>query len=196
MVDYWTRPTLLENWDEGIDTIMAIDENGTPDLKYLKKLKVLSSWDFYAEKIKPNTKWFTASGVILERENFQNFKKNFMDLKHNFWENAEFQYKDDIRRIVFHSREIRNKIGPFDPRDIDNNQFLQELTQVIKKTPFSIYSSTINKYELVKRYHYPMGVYDLSLNFIVERYAMMLNNTGRTGLLFIEARGKKRTKKY
>jgi hypothetical protein len=184
--EWWMRPTIIEHWDESIDSILSIDENGTIDLKGIRKniVNVLSNETH-------NDRWFTITGVELQRVDFERFRDSFTSVKYGHWQDGCYSYKSGEKRVVFHSREIRKKEGPFNPKVIDYNTFLSDLTNAIDQTPFSIYSSSIDKARHIMQYAQPYPVYDLCLEFIIERYCRTLKRNGQEGILLLESRGKK-----
>ncbi|MFC0560885.1 DUF3800 domain-containing protein [Halalkalibacter alkalisediminis] len=193
-VEKWKeRPEMINYWDNEIDTMMAIDENGTNDLKSLLKKRQESLFDFtYGNpQIEESIKWFTITGVVMKRDDFPQFKEAITSTKMQYWEGGLYNYKNGTRRVVFHSREIRKSVGPFNPKLIDYHGLLVDITKLISDTPFTIYNSTINKLKHVQNYSIPFPVYDLSLDFIVERYCRELRRNSCTGALLIESRGRK-----
>ena len=63
--------------------------------------------------------------------------------------------------------------------------------QFIERTNFTIFSSGIDKDFLNQKYNSPYPVYWFSLVFLIERYAIYLEERGKTGIIVLEARGKK-----
>jgi hypothetical protein len=189
------RPTLIDNWPEDVESIMAIDENGTTDLEYFKKQKekypmeILKASMGLSNKY-DNDKWFTTTGVIMNRDEYPKFRDDIVTLKETFWPEGKAYYKGQLRRVVFHSREIRKKEGPFEPSQFDYDRFVRELSLLIEKTPYVAFSASINKVKHVQKYKNAFHVYNLCLNFIVERYCHWLNANNKKGLLFLESRGK------
>lgn len=186
MVDWWSRPTPLQYWDQKIDSIMAIDENGTNDLDGNSK-----DFSKYILSHDDNDRWFTITGVVINQEEFPSFRDRMVSIKDAHWKDGKFKYKDGLKRVVFHSREIRKKAGPFNPKLINYCKFITDISSLIEQTGFIVYSSSIDKVKHIQKYSNPYHVYKLCLEFIVERYCRYLNDTGKTGLLFLEARGKK-----
>lgn len=197
MSDWRNRPTLIENWDEDIDTFMAIDENGTTDFKGIQK-KV--NEDFFAtfrdqsKIVLPYDRWFTITGVVMERNNFAIFKDTMNGIKYNYWNEGKYQYKKGLKRVVFHSREIRKKEGPFNPKFINYGELMNDISSLVEKTSFKIFSSSIDKLTHILSYSNPFPAYNLCLEFIIERYCRYLRSTGKTGMLLLESRGKKEDK--
>lgn len=183
------RPVSIEDWDESIDTVMAIDENGTTDLKGIRK-KIFDHI-FQPSKIDDSDNIFTITGVVLERQYFPIFKDAINSVKFAHWDDGIFKYKKGPKRVVFHSREIRKREGPFNPKIIDYNKFITDLSGFIESTPFVVYSSSIDKVEHILKYSNPYHVYNLCLEFIIERYCRYLRRFSKTGILLLESRGKK-----
>jgi len=189
MRNWWEAPTLINYWPRDIDTIMAIDENGTTDLKGIKQ-KVFDNL-FGLGQLPEEHRWFTITGVVMEKAHFPSFMDNITTLKNAYWKDGKFKYKNGLKKVVLHSREIRKKEGPFNPNLIDYEKFIVDLTSLINNTQYIIYSSSIDKIEHIIKYFNPFHPYELCLTFIVERYCRYLNERNKTGILLIESRGKK-----
>lgn len=138
-----------------------------------------------------NDRWFTISGIELKRSNYRQFIDLINSVKYGHWNDGCFQYKSGNHRVVFHSREIRKRIGPFNPKLLNYGELMNDITSVIDKTPFDIYSSSIDKAMHLFKYTNPFPVYNLCMEFILERYCRSLNSTGESGILLLESRGKK-----
>ena len=110
MSDWKVQPTIFSDWPADIDYVLAIDENGTPNLKEIGS----SSNDLLS--------WFTITGVLFSWDGFPQIIDEVVQLKEKFWENGIF----NDSRVVFHSRDIRKKTGPFNPKLIDYSIFLKE----------------------------------------------------------------------
>jgi len=194
---FWDhRPTLFEFWDEEYNYVMTIDENGTTDLQGIKnKLNEIyfSSSNFVELKDHPD-RWFTITGVIMDREHYPVFRDRITSIKEKYWKNGFFGYKSGVKRVVFHSKEIRKKIGPFNPHLINFDNFIMDLSEFIKNTECAIFSSSIDKMAHTMKYIYPYHVYKLCLEFILERYCRFLNTKNKTGIVLLESRGKREDK--
>ncbi|MFF1993255.1 DUF3800 domain-containing protein [Bacillus mycoides] len=197
MSDWRNRPTLIENWNKDIDTFMAIDENGTTDFKGIqKKVKedFFSTFGDQSDIVLPHDRWFTITGVVMERNNFVSFKNTMNSIKYGYWNEGKYQYKKGLQRVVLHSREIRKKEGPFNPKVVNYGELMGDISSLVEKTNFKIFSSSIDKLMHILSYSNPFPVYNLCLEFIVERYCRYLRGSGKTGMLLLESRGKKEDK--
>jgi hypothetical protein len=193
MVEWNKRPTLINEWDESIDYILAIDENGTTDLEGVKSLfdnpfKLIAAG--LDKTVYMHERWFTITGSMLERSQFPRFKDRINTIKYANWEDGMYEYKQGERRVVFHSREIRKKVGPFNPNLINTSKLMGDISSMISDLDFRIYSASIDKIEHISKYNNPYHVYNLCLNFIVERFCIYLNSKNKSGILLLESRGK------
>ncbi|PIC88002.1 hypothetical protein CSV72_02305 [Sporosarcina sp. P20a] len=173
MYPWMERPTVLEEWPENIDRILAIDENGIPELKSI----VNPSNDLL--------QWFTITGVMLTQQEFMNARKNFVNLKSKYWNEGLF----NGQRVVFHSRDIRKKIGAFNPRFVNPEDLKADIDQLLVELDYTIYTSSIDKFAHGRQYIYPYPVYDLCFEFVLERFCHELRNNRHTGLIVMESRG-------
>lgn len=179
MISNWKeKPCRIEEipGDHGIKYIMALDESGTSTLKNLQDNQL--------------NNWFTVTASVLHVDDFHQTSGDITKLKEKYWENG--MYND--KRVVFHSREIRKKVGAFNPKIIDHNDFISDLGDLLTDIPSDIYSASINKKKLIRRYYTPMDPYDLSMQFILERFNFKLRRERVNGLIFLESRGNKEDK--
>lgn len=157
-----------KNHNKEFQYIMALDETGTPSLN------------------DKNDDWFTLTGTVFPLHNFNETIDKIMDLKRKYWEDALYKEK----RVILHSREIRQTTGPFNPRVIEHRKFKKDLAILLSKLPIEIYSCCINKRKLEKNYSKPWDPYEISSEFIAERFCFRLNREGSKGLLLLESRNK------
>lgn len=179
MESWEEKPTVLVNWEEDVDYVLAIDENGISNLKGI------------IDATEDSLQWFTITGVLFNRNSFSQLRDDVTKLKCKYWKNGLFKNK----RIVFHSRDIRKKVGPFNPKLIQYNSFRDDLKNLIKKSDYTIFSSSIDKFAHIRQYVSPFPVYDLCLEFILERFSYVLNDQNKTGVIVMEARGPNEDKK-
>lgn len=84
--------------------------------------------------------------------------------------------------VILHEREIRKDIGPFSVlRDRARKQaFIQALTDVLERTPMTIFSAVIDKRRLAQHRRRDESPYELSLRFCLERIFYSLRRLGQT----------------
>lgn len=70
------RPTFKEQWPEGVDYIMFIDECGDSSLKNIKKC-IKNNKD-----IEDNNKYFTTTACVIKRSDFIDIKNYMLDIKY------------------------------------------------------------------------------------------------------------------
>ncbi|MBQ0837519.1 DUF3800 domain-containing protein [Lactiplantibacillus pentosus] len=176
MDDWRIHPTSIENCNlSAIDYVISMDETGTPSLKNIVYDPI------------SGRNWFTLTGSIIETSNINAISDKVMTLKKTFWPNGNFS----DHRVIFHSRNIRKKEGPFNPKVINYTDFHQQLDQLIADLPIVISAASINKYYHFNLYLYPDPVYQLAISFILERLTFNLNWRGECGVIFLESRGDK-----
>lgn len=183
----WTnRPTEIKNWESDIDYVMFIDENGDNDISRI--LKLISQ----RKDIDINDKFFTVTGCIFTKKEYIEAKKELNILKSKFWNNGTFDYDGKIQKVCLHSREIRKRIGPFNPSIINYSEFMNELSTLIEKIQYTIISVSINKEDYLLK-HYNYNVYNTAMVFLIQRYIYVMKNKCK-GLIMLEGRGKKEDK--
>lgn len=169
--DWKHNPTCFEQFNGELDYMLFIDETGVPTLKNYNQ----------------NNRWFSMTGILIAGEDGENIISDMMAIKDKHWENAMF----NEQRVVFHSRDYRKKIGAFNPKIIDYPLVRMELLQFMESANFTIFSSGIDKDFLIQKYKNPYPAYWFSLVFLIERYAIYLEHHNKTGIIVLEARGKK-----
>lgn len=102
-----------------------------------------------------------------------------------------YQYDRGLKRVCFHSREIRRNKGPFSQDVIDFYSFVEDINIMIEKSELTIFSSSIDKLKHVKQYTFPVPPYELCLRFVLERIVKYFLAENGTCALILEARGKK-----
>ncbi|AYQ59414.1 DUF3800 domain-containing protein [Enterococcus faecium] len=172
-MDWNENPCKLDTLKD-VDCIFSIDENGNSTLKN-------------AHLFNENNKLFTISGVYIDTEHYNLIRDQLMYIKNKYWTDGLFQGK----RVVFHSKEIRKKQGPFNPKIINYDDFKSDLNVFLSELPVKIYSATIDKFEHNNRYFQPYPVYELGVEFIIERFCFDLRRQNKKGIVLLESRGYK-----
>ncbi|MDD2498502.1 MAG: DUF3800 domain-containing protein [Desulfitobacteriaceae bacterium] len=191
MIGWEERPTCIENWEEDFDYIVFLDENGSPDLKHVKK-QVKEN-----RPIDESNKYFTLTGCIMERSAFPESRRYILQIKYKYWHNGVFYYEKwkEHRRVCFHSREIRRQSGPFCKEVILWNKFIDDLTGYMLSCVITIISVTIDKEVLVKKHgDRSWHPYEICLSFLLERVSKFYLKHDKNAVLILEGRGKKEDK--
>lgn len=181
------RPTVIDYVSKDLDYIISIDESGNANLKQVQKAKREGL------EIAESEKHFTVTACKLSMNDFSDAKRMIMDLKNKYWENALFEYNGIIKRVCFHSRDIRGRRGAFNPQIIDYEEFILDLSNLMGRIPVTLYASHIDKEKHVEKYLYPKSPYDLCMTFVLERIVKDIPDN-ETCIIVIEARGKKEDK--
>jgi hypothetical protein len=97
--------------------------------------------------------------------------------------------------VVFHSRDIRKKIGPFQIlANADKRQkFMDHIALYFKNCAGVLVAAGIDKKRHVERYRYPIDPYSIALLFCLERLYAHLHDMGVSGeamMCVFEQRGK------
>ena len=178
------RPTAIDYISKNLDYIISIDESGSSSLKQVVKAKV------DGKNIADSEKHFTVTACAISMKDFTIARDMVMELKHKYWENALFTYKNGEKRVCFHSREIRGKREAFNPDIIDHPSFITDLSNLMVNLPMTLYASHIDKERHVNHYKYPVSPYDLCMVFVLERimYDLGVNDSC---IIVLESRGSK-----
>lgn len=181
-MDWRIEPTAIDYWPEDVEYIMALDENGISSLKFVRRC-IKNNQPIPDEEV-----FFTLTGVVLNRENFIYMKKQFERIKNKYWVNGFYDYKGVMKKVCFHSNDIRNRQSPFNIEKFD--EFIEDLAFTLDNINFRIISATVNKVELIKRYADAAdNPYNLAIHFILERYCYRLNQLNEKGIIILESRG-------
>ena len=187
---WYDYPQKIDYWDNDIDYVMFIDENGTDSLinDILKKIANNEEIDF-------NNRYFTITGCIFRKEDYLKSKEEFEELKAKYWKNGMYydnKLKDN-KCVCFHSREIRRRDKAFSDKLIDNNLFLIDLTKTLNNTKCKIISVTIDLVLYLKNGYF-QSIYEKAFDILLERYIHITKN-GKKCIMMLEARGKEEDKK-
>lgn len=182
-------PQEIKHWNKDIDYIMFIDENRNGG-KITNTLKKIINND----EINENDKYFTITGCIFEKKEYEKAKIEFTKLKNKYWKNGMYyDTKDKIEKyICFHSREIRRHDKAFNDEIINHNKFLADLTETLNNTNCKIISVTIDLVKYLKN-GYIQNVYETAFDLLLERY-IYITRYEKKGIIILEARGKKEDK--
>jgi len=96
--------------------------------------------------------------------------------------------------VILHERDIRKDLGAFAKLKTPDRkeEFLEELTEIIRQTPMEVVSAVVRKEELAKREN-PQHPYHLAFRFCLERIHHSLHHraeAARPTHVTCEARGK------
>jgi Protein of unknown function (DUF3800) len=85
--------------------------------------------------------------------------------------------------VVFHSRDIRKRIGPFQilANDKINSAFMADINACFEATTGTLIAAGIDKNKHKAQYKDPFSPYDISLLFCLERLYACLKDRGETG---------------
>lgn len=146
------------------------------------------SGDHNLESIDKNFPAFCLAGCIFERAYYKEVVRPAVEsLKQRFWGRTD---------IILHSSEIRKHSGAFTFLGIPTkrNEFYAAINELIANLDFTIIAVVILKQAHLD--HYGDGArhpYHLSLEFIMERYSMLMNRKEKDaeGYMMAESRGLK-----
>lgn len=189
MGNWRNRPRSIEEVPESIPWIIGIDESGDSNLKNAFKKRN----PFSGKKIQENDLHFNVTACLMKTKKIPEHEEKIMDLKYKYWHQGIANYKGIEKRVCFHSHEIRGRKNAFNFNCIEeHNAFIKDLSDVLKELNITLFSSHINKLELVKKYSNPFNPYELALTFLFERIAFTVKN--EPTIIILESRGKKEDK--
>lgn len=137
-----------------------------------------------------NDRYFTITACLIKRSDYDALRDSVMEIKNKYWRDALYMYKEQEKRICFHSREIRGKMEAFSCKLIDYPAFIEDLSQLISTAPITLISSSIDKFGHIAKYKYPETPYALCMNFVLERIIMKIPRSNKCDVI-LESRGRK-----
>ncbi|NOH04721.1 MAG: DUF3800 domain-containing protein [Chloroflexi bacterium] len=144
------------------------------------------SGDHNLENIDPNFSAFCLAGCIFERDYYKNVVRPSVEgLKNRFWGRTD---------VILHSSDIRKHRGAFSfLGSVDKRQeFYEAINDLLAGLDMTILAAVILKKAHLS--HYGDGArhpYHLSLEFLMERYSMMMRRKAKNvdGYMMAESRG-------
>ena len=188
---FWDEyPQNIKHWGPNIDYVMFIDENGNGGQITDIFNKIINN-----EEIDDNSRYFTITGCIFEKDEYFCSKKEIQNLKIKYWNNGMYYDTKDKKNkcVCLHSREIRRHDKAFNDKLIDYSNFINDLSQILDGINCKIISVTIDLVTYLKN-GYLQNVYETAFDFLLERYIYATKN-GKKGIIMLEARGKEEDKK-
>ena len=143
--------------------------------------------DHNLRNIDHNFPIFCLVGCIFERRYYHQVVRPKVDaFKKRFWGTTD---------VILHSRDIRKHQGPFiflgDARR--REEFYVALNELMRTLDFTILAMVLLKWAHLNKYgNRARHPYHLSLEFIIERYSLLMRrrNASATGYILAESRGK------
>lgn len=163
------------------DYSVFFDENGDTYLDHVIQACKDNIEMGKPEELDNSKRYFCLTAVVMRNKDYKKAIEDNIDLKTKYW--------PSLPSLVFHSREIRRKEGPF--RILDN-KIIGEMSTYIEQQNFKIFYCFIDKYKLVSNYFYPLSPYYISMGFILERLIHPCNFASNAKFeLILESRGRK-----
>lgn len=186
---WYEYPQSINSWNNDIDYVMFIDENGNTG-----KIQDIFNKIINKKEITNDEKYFTITGVIFEKRDYSIMRNNVRKLKEKYWENGIYYdtKKDKNKYVCLHSREIRNHTGAFNDKLINYNDFIIDLSNILENINCKIISVTINLENYILKGNIT-PVYDKAFDLLLERYVYATKNY-KKGIIMFESRGKNEDK--
>lgn len=146
MENWRNKPTAIDNASTGTKLALFIDESGNPMYKGSSE----------------TNRYFTLCGCLFTLPELKNAQDKMLALKGKYWVNGEFAYKEGCQRVTFHMAEIaqarkgfKNKNNPFSYIEENIASFYLEYKQLVRELDFFVFSVTVDKLAMQRRYHHP-----------------------------------------
>lgn len=182
----WRNKPKIINKIPTDDTILLfIDESGEGHRSLLNKAYKLKEENASFDQ---RNDIYILNGICISGKEHLKLTKRFDKLKKEITKDGCYDYgKKGIKPIVFHNREMANKLPPFTKT---NTSFYEKLNSVIDKTKFIQISAGLNYYTYVldkendnESNHSPLL---MSLGILVMNYAQYLKKVNKKGIIIFE----------
>ncbi|MBR0456487.1 MAG: DUF3800 domain-containing protein [Firmicutes bacterium] len=180
-INWRDKPTRADRWSDDATYILYVDENGDSNLK-----NIVKNID-YGKKIDENDRYFNICTTLISRENHNNIASSLVEIKHKYWNNGMYEYKDGLKTVCLHSDEIRKQLGPFSKNTIDQNSFLNDLNHAMKEMDITIFDCFVDKALFYQKYYSnAKEPYSIGMEYILER---IVNRIGDNDKVMIVCEG-------
>lgn len=177
------KPISADRWSDDATHILYVDENGHSNLK-----NIIYSYDNNIP-VKEDEKYFNIGTTLISKDNHHQIALSLIDIKHKYWEDGRYKYKDGTKTVCFHSEEIRKQKGPFSKKQINQQEFFTDLNNAMGKMDLTIFDCFINKEKLYNKYYQDSEEpYSLGIKYILERIVNRLDDNEKV-MVLCESRG-------
>lgn len=132
-----------------------------------------------------NQRWLTLTGFFMPAESWGQLDDAVAELKRTWLAD----YADDPEAVELHSSEFGSK-SPWREMYADGiwDGFLGAIGELIRDLPITTLSATIDKQQHFDRYARPEDPYELSYQFLIERFDMALRTAASCGAVVLDPR--------
>ena len=179
--DCFLSPQPFVGFGKTIRHVVCFDENGASSgLDYIKKAIAKG------EPIDENRRFFTLTGCLFDRDSFFNAAYLLRTVKQQTW-------RAEGKKVLFHSRDIRRQLGPFNLPPKKREAFIASLSNALGFVTCTVFSISFDLYEYVQG-GYQFDPYEVAFDYLLERVVDCLrikekDSDPRIAMVF-EARGK------
>lgn len=160
-MDEWRNaPMEISQIPAGMKLALFIDESGKA------KYKGTTENDCY----------FTLGGCLFSTDAMKEAQDKLLALKKKYWADGNFAYKKGLMRVTFHMCDIskalkhyRSRNNPFSSLNENLQPFYNEYKQIIADIDFIVFSVTVDKQAMLRRYSVPYDPYGFALMLLLER---------------------------
>ena len=162
--DCFVSPHPFVGFGKTIKHIVCFDENGSSsELDYIRQTMAKGG------QVDDNRRFFTLTGCLFSRDDFFFTDTLLRQLKKQHWH-------DESPDVLFHSREIRRKLGKFNMSDKKYKAFIESLSNALSLVPCTVFSITFDLVEYVKG-NYTYDPYDVAFDHLLERIVTHLRRS-------------------
>lgn len=189
-----TRPHFIDEvpYRDNIDWLVFIDESGNDELKHIKR-NIQSNT---INQIENSTKRLVISACAIQMSDYPNIGSMITKLKCSHWPpNGLYSQNGLSRKVCLHGKEINRHENAFSCDIINPANFRNDLNNFMTKLQILLLATVIDKVRLCQIYNNPQDPYEISLEFIFERFFKFCISPNERVMIIFEKRGKKEDKK-
>ena len=121
-------------------------------------------------------RYFTLCGCLLTLESVKHAQDTMLELKRKYWPDGMFAYKSGSQRVTFHMLEIsqalkgyNNRNNPFSYIGENITPFYEEYKLLLEGLDFFVFSVTVDKLAMQRKYIMPFDPFEYALKLLLER---------------------------
>lgn len=180
------------SYHDNIDWIIFIDESGTAELKHIMR----SLQNGTIGQVERSVKQFVLSACAIRTSDYPAIGANINNLKFIHWSPNGLYSQDGLsyKRVCLHGKEINRHEKAFSPNIINLDNFRRDLDNFMANLQILLLATVIDKVRLCQIYNNPHDPYEISLEFIFERFFRYCISPNERVMIIFEKRGKKEDK--
>lgn len=186
MDDWRLSPTTIDQIPAGMKLALFIDESGKAKYKGTHE----------------HDRYFTLCGCLFTLDALKAAQDKMVALKKEYWPDGQFTYKKGTQRVTFHMSEIsqalkgyKNRNNPFCYLGDNLTVFYEKYKKLVGELDFFVFSVTVDKLAMMRKYHAPYDPNKYALKLLLERVhhciARFYPSAADSVVIMVESEGEK-----